>query len=419
MTENNIKKYRWPIMLLISVTVFGSYLAYDCIGPIAPMLKNSLGFQSRDIGLLYSIYSLPNIIMVFIGGMVFDKIGSRKAAIIFTLIMFVGTLIVALSPYITLQSVFTQNKALFWMLIGRFLFGLGSESLIVAQSAIIGRWFKGKELALAFGLNLTISRLGTFCAFWTFGSIAERTRSIDPVLWAGAIFCLISVLTVIIYGLLESKAPKDKETQSSIQLSDIKKFPPAFWYICILCCTFYSSVFPFTAFSTDFLNIKWGLSQDLASKLTSLPITMSMILSPILGAIVDRIGKRGVFMIAGSILILPVFSMLSLTNLPPWIAMAMLGTSFSLVPSALWPAVPLIIKEKLLGTAYGLITMLQNIGLTVFPFIIGFYFDRTGNYTVSMLILTTLSVIALASSIMLYKSGSKVIDEGKTLKGNN
>ena len=415
MTEKNITKYRWPIMLLISITVFGSYLAYDCIGPIAPMLKSSFDFQSKDIGLLYSIYSLPNIIMVFFGGMIFDRIGSRKAAIAFTLIMFAGTLVVALAPYISIPSVFTQNKTLFWMLVGRFFFGLGSESLIVAQSAIIGRWFKGKELALAFGLNLTISRLGTFCAFWTFGSIAERTKSIDPVLWAGAILCLVSVLSVIIYSLLESKAQKNQkeEKQDSLNFSDIKKFQPAFWYICVLCCAFYSSVFPFTAFSTDFLHIKWGLSQDAASKLTSLPITMSMIISPILGAIVDKVGKRGTFMIAGSVLILPVFSMLSLTSIPPWVAMAMLGTAFSLVPSALWPAVPLITEEKLLGTAYGLITMVQNIGLTLFPFVIGYFYDKTGNYTYSMLVLTTLSFIALICSILLYKSGVKVLERGK------
>ena len=421
MTNSVNIKYRWAIMLLISLTVFGSYLAYDCIGPIAPMLKSSLGFNSKDIGFLYSVYSLPNIIMVFLGGIVFDKIGSRKAAIAFTLIMFTGTLIVALAPSIPisipfLSSVIT-NKALLWMLAGRFLFGLGSESLIVAQSAIIGKWFKEKELALAFGLNLTISRLGTVAAFMTFGYISEKTKSIDPVLWAGAVICLISVVSVLIYALLESKTENKKEEkeekQDAISFNDIKQFQPSFWYICILCCTFYSSVFPFTAFSTDFLHIKWGLSQDAASKLTALPITMSMIISPFLGALVDKIGKRGTFMIAGSILILPVFLLLTLTDIPVWIPMVMLGAAFSLVPSALWPAVPLITKEKLLGTAYGLITMIQNIGLTVFPFVIGYFYDKTDNYNYSMLVLTVLSLTALVFSIFLYKSNVSVLESGK------
>ncbi len=410
-------------MLLVSVAVFGSYLAYDSIGPIGPMLKKELAFDSRDIGMLYSIYSLPNIIMVFLGGIIFDRIGSRKAAISFTVIMFIGTLIVALAPSINAEIPFfsslVKNKPLVWMLFGRILFGIGSESLIVAQSAIIGRWFKEKEMALAFGLNLTVSRLGTFAAFFLFGSLAEKAASIDPVLWASSVLCLISVVSIILYGILEKSVEKkygsamEDKKQEQITFSDIKNFRLPFWYICILCCMFYSSVFPFTAFSTDFLHLKWGLSQDIASKLTSIPIFVSMICSPIFGFIIDKIGKRGTIMIAGSLIMIPVFILLARTNLHPGIAMAMLGVAFSLVPAALWPAIPLLIEERLLGTAYGFTTMVQNIGLTIFPLVIGGLFDKTGSYTYSMLALTSLSIIALLCSIMLYKSGTKILEQPK------
>ncbi len=411
---NTIHKYRWPIMILVSFTVFGSYLAYDSIGPITPMLKKEFAFTGKDIGLLYSIYSLPNIIMVFLGGMVFDKIGSRKAAILFTMIMFIGTAIVATAPGIQIQlpflSAFVTNKTLLWMLAGRFLFGIGSESLIVAQSAIIGKWFRDKELALAFGLNLTVSRLGTAAAFFTFGKIAELSGSITPVLWASAVLCLFSILSITIYALLETKAASKypqtfkEEKQDEIKFTDIKKFRLSFWYICILCAVFYSSFFPFTAFSTDFLHEKWGLSQDLASKMTGIPITFSMVFSPVFGALIDKFGKRNEIMIAGSMLLIPVFILLGFTDINPWIPMSILGIAFSLVPAALWPSIPLMTEQKLLGTAYGITTMIQNIGLTIFPFVIGGLYDKTGNYTASMLALACMAVLALLFSLLLKKT---------------
>jgi MFS family permease len=141
---------RWTILIFISLGMFGNYYIYDSISPLADMLKSQLGFTDSNIGSLYSIYSIPNIFMVLIGGMIIDYIGTKKSAIIFAILVFIGSWITVLHGSIVV------------MLIGRLIFGLGAESMIVAINTIIAKWFKGKNLSFAFGLNLTIARLGSF-----------------------------------------------------------------------------------------------------------------------------------------------------------------------------------------------------------------------------------------------------------------
>jgi MFS family permease len=409
---------RWLILLLVSLAVFGSYLAYDCIGPIAPMLKKILGYDGRQIGLLYSIYSVPNIVMVFLGGYVVDRIGTRLGGFLYAITVFIGTVITALAPSMHWMPSFvmshlpsTWTPEFVWMLVGRFVFGLGSESLIVTQSTILAKWFKGHELAFAFGINLTVSRLGTFAAFMTFGWISEHYNSIHQVFWASAFFCALAVLSFIGYMLLEKakempcdRVPEDK--QEKISLGDALHFPRSFWYISTLCFLFYSCIFPFTAFSTDFFHEKWGFDQTYASRISSIIIFFSMICTPIFGALVDRFGKRASVMVLGSLMLIPTYLIMGYTRLNPIFAMSIMGIAFSLVPAAMWPSLPLIIDEKRLGSAYGLMTMLQNIGLALFPFLIGWVRDATGGYTAAMLVFSSIGVAGFIFSLLL-KSGER------------
>ena len=146
------RAYRWLVLVFISLAMFGNYYVYDCISPMADVLKARLGFTDANIGLLQAIYSIPNVVMVLIGGFIIDRIGTRKATLIFGVICLAGAVVTSLSG--TLAA----------MAAGRLLFGLGAESLIVAVTTAIAKWFKGKELSFAFGINLTIARLGSFAA---------------------------------------------------------------------------------------------------------------------------------------------------------------------------------------------------------------------------------------------------------------
>src|SRR5208283_979534 len=144
--------YRWMVLIVVSLAMFGNYYVYDCIAPIADLLSKQLGFSDSNIGLLQAIYSIPNVFMVLIGGYIVDRIGTRKAIFIFGAVCFLGSIVTALSGKLAVMAA------------GRLIFGLGAESLIVAVTTATAKWFRGKELSFAFGINLMIARLGSWLA---------------------------------------------------------------------------------------------------------------------------------------------------------------------------------------------------------------------------------------------------------------
>jgi len=414
------KLYRYIILVFVSLLTYGSYFAYDSIGAIAPTLLKALQIDRSAIGTMYTVYSVAAIFSVLIGGILIDKIGTRLSTIIFASLVTIGATIVALAPNVNI------------LYIGRFVFGAGSECLVVAQSAIFARWFKGKELAFAFGVGLTISRLGTLFSFNTEQLIANYFGSYKAALWAGVIFCLLSLGATLLYSYLDKRgekalALKDSESGDKVVLSDIKKFPVSFWYIAILCVTFYSAIFPFTALSTDFFHTKWGIPLTVghgggflgqvfyniihmfstAGGTTTIIIAASMFLAPFAGRFVDKTGKRASLMIIGSLLMLPSFLLMAFSMLPPRYPMIMLGAAFVLVPAAMWPAVPLIVKKGMTGSAFGLITMIQNLGLALFPYLNGKLRDVTSGYTASMLMFASLGIIGLIFAILLKRADKR------------
>ncbi len=412
--------YRFTVLLFVSLLTYGSYFAYDSIGAIAPTLIKELGVSRSIIGTMYTVYSVAAIVSVFLGGMLIDLIGTRLATIIFATLVTIGAAIVAFAPNVVV------------LMIGRFIFGAGSESLVVAQSAILARWFKGKELALSFGIALTISRLGTLFSFNTEALIAQHFGNYKAALWAAVIFCAFSLLAAFVYAIMDKHGenilnlPKPLADEK-VKLSDVKVFSKSFWYVTILCVTFYSAIFPFTALSTDFFHDKYGLPLtvpsgggffyqafyniihmfDTAGGTTTIIIAASMFLAPFAGSLVDKIGKRATLMIFGSILMVIAYLLMGFTYIPPKYPMMILGAAFVLVPAAMWPSIPLIVEERFQGSAYGLMTMVQNLGLALFPFLNGKLRDITHSYTASMIMFASLGFIGLIFAFLLKKADAE------------
>lgn len=412
--------YRFTVLIFAAFLSFGSYFAYDIVGAIAPTLVQELGAARGTVGTFYTMYSIAAILSVFIGGLLIDRLGTRKASILFSLFVFSGALVVWLA----------RSLPVFFA--GRFIFGAGSEPLIVAQSAIIARWFKGKELALSFGIALTVSRLGTLFAFNTGELITSYFGSYRYALFAASIFCVLSLASNIVYIILDRRGErilklKDESTGEKIVLKDIKEFKPTFWYVTMLCLTFYSAIFPFTALSTDFFVDKWGISRvaevgggflyrifsnflhmfSTAGGISSIIIFASMILAPFAGRLVDKVGKRATLMIIGSIIMVPSHLLMGLTRIYPAYAMATLGASFVLVPAAMWPSIPLVVRKERVGTAFGLLTAIQNIGLGLFPLLNGLLRDMTQSYTSSMLMFAGLGFFGLVFALLLKKADAR------------
>jgi MFS family permease len=408
--------YRWVVLILAGILTFGSYFAYDSIGALVDTLLRAWHTNRQAIGGLYTLYSVAAIVVVFLGGMLIDRIGTRRASLVFSVLVVIGACIVAFAQDVVMAGV------------GRLVFGAGSESLVVAQSAILSRWFRGKELAFSFGFTLMIARLGTLFSFNTEELLASRFGW-QMALWVAAALCVLSLVANLAYFAMDKAAEKPLKLEEGgagdkIVFADIAKFNSSYWYAVALCVTWYSAIFPFTALSTDLFHEKWGLPLtapaagsflqgvfvnllhmfDTAPGTSSIIIFGSLCLAAFAGALVDRIGRRASIMIFGALLMIPCYLVLAFTMVPPRYPMFLLGASFVLVPAAIWPSVPLIVEKNRVGTAFGLMTMIQNIGLGLFPFLNGWLRDVTHGYTASMVMFASLGVVGLIFAILLKRS---------------
>ncbi len=412
--------YRFTNLLFISSLSFGSYFAYDIIGAVAPSLIEELKTSRATVGTFNTMYSVAAVLAVLVGGMLVDRLGTRRSSLIFSLLVLAGALIV------------WRAKTIPLIFLGRFVFGAGSEPLVVAQSAMLARWFKRKELAMAFGIQLTVSRMGSLFAFNTGELFSSYFGSFRYALLAAAGACALSLIGNLFYIVLDKRAEKtlelrDESAGEKIVFADIKKFKPTFWYVTFLCLTFYAAVFPFQSLSTDFFVDKWGIARtaeaaggflsrvfnnllhifSTAGGITSIIIFASMCLAPFAGRLVDRVGRRATFMIVGSLLMIPCHLALGLTRIYPVYPMILLGFSFVLVPAAMWPSVPLIVKSERVGTAFGLMTAIQNIGLGLFPLLNGLLRDKTGDYVASEFMFAALGLVGLAFALLLKRADAR------------
>ncbi|HEY6770474.1 MAG TPA: MFS transporter [Candidatus Sulfotelmatobacter sp.] len=392
--------YRWLVLIFVSLAMFGSYYAYDALSPLADVLKSQLGFTDLNIGFLQAIYSFPNIFTVVIGGFIIDRIGLRKSLMIFAVLCFIGPAITASSGHLSVMAT------------GRLIFGMGAESLNVAVIAALARWFKGKELSFAFGLNLTASRLGTFAALnsptWARSAYANwRT----PFLISLA-FCALCVIGAAIYWVLEVWAEKNyhlgEVSTDKVVFSDLWKFGVSYWLIVALCIVFYSAIFPFQTFAVKFFMEAHGTSREFGGFLSSMLTLFAMIATPLFGLLVDRVGKRALLMMFGSTLLIPVYLMMAYTHMNLYVPMAMMGVAFSLIPAVMWPSVAYIVDQSKLGTAYGLMTMIQNIGLFGLNLLVGWannygHADATNpaGYNLGMWIFSVLGFLGVLFAFLL------------------
>lgn len=393
--------WRWLILLAVSLVMFGSYYIYDSLSPINDYIQRSMNLDNARFGLLFSFYALPNLLfLLVIAGFLLDRLGIRKAGTFYVFLILFGSLITSLGA----------GKSFIAMLIGRIIFGFGSEATLLVTNKVIARWFKGKELGFAYGLNITVMRLGTILALNTSAQIAEATGSWRWSVWAGTIIMFVSFFLFLIYLLMDRDVDKliKAGTEEKIVVADVWKLSSAFWFISFLCVTFYSAIFPFTNHAPRFLQMKFGLSAAKGGQYTSYIMTASMIFTPILGLLVDKFGHRGKIMFIGSLLIVPAHLLLGLTYLHPAISFIILGASFSLVPAALWPAIPILVKEKLLGTAFGIIAWIQMFGLFLFPWLAGKIVDASGgNYNNMEIMFASLGLSGLIFSLLLLRADKK------------
>jgi MFS family permease len=390
---------RWTALVLASLSIFGAYYFNYALSSIKPMLESILGWNSEDFGTYTSAYAWFNVFlfMLIFSGFILDKLGVRKTGLGATIVMFLGTAL----NYWAVKHQFADNAVIhlpilgdmkaqvWWSSLGFAVFGVGTEAIGITISKAVVRWFKGKEMALAMGMQMAIARLGTALAIGISIPLAMRFTVTAPILFA-LIVMILGVVSFIFFSILDIKLDKSENIKDEVvnpddefKIKDILSIIGnlGFWYIAILCVLFYSAVFPFLFYANDLMVNKYNVDPSLAGTITMLLPFGTIILTPVFGGIYDKFGKGATIMIIGSLILILVHGVLAVPALNLWwiaaIMVIVLGVAFSLVPSAMWPSVPKIIPEKQLGTAYAVIFWIQNIGLMLVPLLLGVVLNNT------------------------------------------
>lgn len=429
---NDSPAARWTALLIVSFTMMCGYFITDVMAPLEDLLTKSpaeggLGWTSDEYGFFSGAYGYINVflLMLFFGGIILDKCGVRFTGTMSSSLMFVGALLkwYALDNTFGDAQIFGYPVQVALAALGFAIFGMGAEITGITVTKIIAKWFTGHELALAMGLQVAMARIGTAVALACSLPIANKMGAVSaPVLLGAALLC-VGVVSFLVYCVMDKKldasvaATEEQEPEEGFHFSDLKVIftNKGFWLIAILCVLFYSGVFPFLKFATKLMIYKYGVEPELAGLIPAMLPFGTILLTPVFGSLYDRLGKGATLMIIGSLMLTLVHVLFALPILNEWwfaiAIMVILGIAFSLVPSAMWPAVPKIIPMKQLGSAYAIIFYIQNIGLSMVPVLIGSVIQNyatietaegiTYDYTIPMTIFAVFGVVAVGVALLL------------------
>ena len=416
---------RWSALAVVSIIMFCGYYFDKATSAVKTALV-ATGWTSVDFGFFKSAYGWLNVFafMLIIGGIILDKKGVRFTGILSSLVMVFGVA----TCWFGLTAGFPVKTQVWVAAIGFAFFGMGVEVAGITVSKVIVKWFKGKEMATAMGLQLAGARMGTAVGLAAAMPIALR-YGVAAVAFLGLMLLVAGTIAFILYCGMDrkldaSEPPAVIAKEDAFKLADILEIlkNKGFWLIAMLCLIFYSGVFPFLDYATDLMVQKYHVSESLAGLIPALLPFGNILLTPVFGQIYDRKGKGASIMILGAFLLVFVHIIFAIPAFSHWIvavgAMLLLGVAFSLVPSAMWPSVPKLIPEKQLGTAYSMIFFTQNIGLMGVPYLIGWVLERfcrlpdvngkaAYNYTLPMLIFLSFGIVAVFVAFMLKADDRK------------
>lgn len=397
--QDKIALYRFIVLFFNCMLTFGSYFCFDMpsvlqekftgtdnstISNVTERCIGCLEMSDANYNLLYAIYAWTNAIVVIAAGFLIDKLGNRIGVFLFSFLCVLG------SSTFAVGSMLKGTKYMLpVMLLGRLLFGSGNGSLTIVQNKITAYWFRNKELALAFGLTLAFSRLGSVLNFF-FTQSFEEQYGLVWTLWGGAMLCGLGFVSAIIVSFLDIKGVKQlgntenlNQAARKVRVTDVRFFSLSYWLLALTIMFFYNGVFPFVADSSKFIQKKYGekfsLDEKKSSYISGAVYDVSMFLSPFLGGLIDVVGRRGYLAMLCSVLTIPVFGLLAFTDWFPLIPILWLGITYSFAAASMWPSIPLVVSQATVGTAMGLTTSIQMIGIGVSNLIVGAILGKNDN----------------------------------------
>ncbi|MBR6661150.1 MAG: MFS transporter [Bacteroidales bacterium] len=407
--------------------MFFAYMFVDVMSPLQSLIETQRGWSPDIFGTYAASEYILNVCgFLILAGIILDKCGIRFTGNLSASLMVLGATIkfIGISDWFQ-TTAFCEWLNSWWVALpgnakmaclGFMIFGCGCEMAGITVSKSIAKWFKGKEMALAMGLEMAIARLGVFAVMSLSPRLADKFDSsvIAPLAFC-TVLLIIGLINFIVFSLMDKKldrqvgASEEASSEEEFKISDIKKIfsSKMFWIVALLCVLYYSAIFPFQRYATNFLEVTLQIPTVEAADLIRWFPILAMLLTPFLGSFLDYKGKGASMLMLGALIMIACH--LSFAFLLPiypqkWFALLIiiiLGVSFSLVPAALWPSVPKIIDPVVLGSAYSLIFWIQNIGLFFVPLMIGKVLAATGGYTLPMILFALFGVLAFIFSLWL------------------
>lgn len=437
---------RWTALVLVALMMFFGYMFVDVMSPLQALIEEQRGWSPEAFGLYGGSEFFLNVFCFFLifAGIILDKMGIRFTGVLSASLMFVGACIKLYAVSDMFQgTALDQWLSSWWTVLpgsaklaclGFMIFGSGCEMAGITVSKTIAKWFDGKEMALAMGLEMALARVGVFAIFSISPRLADWMGKDHPTVVIPVAFCtcllLIGLICFIVFTFMDSKLDKEigaikkDEPEEEFKLSDVGGIVTSklFWIIALLCVLYYSAIFPFQRYAANMLQCNLNISATQASDIFRWFPMGAAALTPFLGAFLDHKGKGATMLILGALLMIVCHLTFAFvlpatgSSVIAFAAIILLGVSFSLVPAALWPSVPKIMEARFLGSAYSLIFWVQNIGLLAFPILIGMALTASNpgvtdplkyNYTVPMLLFASLGVLALIFGICLKALDAK------------
>lgn len=394
-------RLKWIMLWLAGLTIMGSYYTYDSIAPVAAMLRDQRGFSQSEIGLLNAVFNFPNIALALIGGILIDRIGAAKTILISTIVSAIGAALTAIGDPYSL------------MLLGRLLFGLGHETLYIALLVGVAQWFHMGGAALAMALLFSMARVGSYSADKSTSWFADvYAAGWQAPLWLAAGLTATGIITAIIYYFVDSRWTHFRANGHKPErfvFKDLVGFSRSFWYILWLNVLFASVFFPFrSTFSIQyFMDVK-SMSLADAGTANSYVFAAAIFATPVFGILADRFGKRASLLTFAAALLPITFFILISTDYGLWVTTALMGLSFSVIPAVIWPSTAMLVEKHRIGTAYGIINMIQSLGLALSNYGAGYLNDtfKAGpdnpqGYNAMLTMFAVLSIIAFVSTFLL------------------
>jgi MFS family permease len=362
----------WLAFALLAVVYFSNFYVYDSIGPVADLLQQQRRFSDTQIGMLNAIYSLPNIVLILVGGVLVDRYGAARMLLWSTAVCLSGAVLTAFGPDFTTMAT------------GRLLFGIGAETQNIAMTVAIIDWFAGGRIAFAMGLSLAIGRSGSFSAdmspAWFAGAYAGGWQ---PPLLIAAVIAAIGMVGAIAYRYLDARSRAvsggAREPQPRLAARDLLTFGHAYWYLLVLCVLWYAVILAFrSTFAIKYFQHAHGLDLATAGAMNSYVFLSAMFATPAFGWLCDRTGRYAPMLVLGALLLPLSLAIMAYTSWSLWIATALIGVSYSLVPAVMWPLLSKLVAPERFGTALGLMWVVQNAGIAGANLLAGWLNDQAG-----------------------------------------